>query len=145
VEDKGMRVQRLWWSGLVAAVLGGLVGVTVAGAAGEQFLPILSMREGAVRSTGIPLADGHIAYVTMLNARDGGINGVPLVWEFCETVFDVDRSVECYEHLKAKGPTGAATFQPQGTPVIYAMLERATRDKIPLVSMGFGRTDTPDG
>ena len=140
-----MRVQRPWWIGLVAAVLLGLMGVTLAGAAGEQFLPILSMREGAVKSTGIPLADGHIAYLTMLNARDGGINGVPLVWEFCETVFDVDRSVECYEHLKAKGPTGAAAFQPQGTPVIYAMLEQATRDKIPLLSMGFGRTDTSDG
>ncbi len=99
-----MYLQRPWWSGLVAAVPGRLVGVRLVGAAGEQFIPILSMREGAVRSAGSPLADGYIAYVTLLNARDGGINGVPLVWEFCETVFDVDRSVECYERLKGKGP-----------------------------------------
>ena len=32
-----MHLQRPWWSGLVAAVLGGLVGVTLAGAAGEEF------------------------------------------------------------------------------------------------------------
>jgi branched-chain amino acid transport system substrate-binding protein len=41
----------------------------------------------------IPRVDGFIAYVTLLNARDGGINGVKLVWEECETVFDVDRTV----------------------------------------------------
>ena len=32
-----------------------------------------------------------------------------------------------------------------GTHVIYAMIERATHDRIPLISMGFGRTDTSDG
>ena len=46
-----MRVQRQGWSGLVAAVLGVLMGVTVA-AAGEPFLPMLGAREGALRATG---------------------------------------------------------------------------------------------
>ena len=110
-----MRWQHQWWSGLVAAVLGGLVGVTVVAAAGAQFLPVLSTREGAQRFVGIPLANGYIDYLTLLNERDGGINGVHLVWEDCETVYDVDRSVECYERLKAKGPTGAAVFHPPGT------------------------------
>jgi len=77
-----MRVQHQWGSVLVAAVLGGLVGVTAAvAAAGAQFLPVLVTREGAQRSLQIPRADGYIAYLTLLNARDGGINGVPLVWE----------------------------------------------------------------
>src|SRR5262245_2168644 len=67
VEEKGMRVQRLWWRGLVAAVLGGLLGVTVAGAAGEQFLPLLSIREGAARFVGLQQANGIIDYVTLLN------------------------------------------------------------------------------
>src|SRR2546430_11568790 len=108
-----MPLQRQWWSVLVAAVLGGLVGATVV-AAGEQFLPILTAREGVLKSLGIPFADGYIAYLTLLNERDGGINGVKLVWEECEGVYDVDRSVECYERLKGKGPTGAAVFQPLG-------------------------------
>ena len=93
--------------GLVAAVLGGLVGVTGV-AAGEQFLPVLSAREGAMKTFGIPQSDGIIAYLTLLNARDGGINGVKLVWEECEMVWDVDHGIECYERLKTKGPTGAA-------------------------------------
>ena len=44
-----MRLKQPWWSVLVAAVLMGLVGVTAV-AAGELFLPILGVREGAVRS-----------------------------------------------------------------------------------------------
>ena len=139
-----MRLKHQWWSMLVAAVLGGLVGVT-AGAAGEQFLPVLSIREGAQRFMGSPLADGHIAYLTLLNERDGGINGVKLVWEECETVYDVARGVECYERLKAQGPTGAAAVHPTGTPLTYALIERATQDRIPLLTVGYGRTDTSDG
>jgi branched-chain amino acid transport system substrate-binding protein len=140
-----MRVQHQWCQVLVAAVLGGLVSVTLAGAAGEQFLPVLSAREGAQKTLQIPLADGYIAYLTLLNTRDGGINGVPLVWEECETVFDVTRGVECYERLKAKGPTGAAAFQMFSTPITYALTERATHDQLPLLTVGLGRSDAADG
>jgi branched-chain amino acid transport system substrate-binding protein len=139
-----MRWQQQWCGMLVAAVLSGLVSVTVVAAA-EQFIPVLAMREGAMRFVGIPQADGFIAYLTLLNERDGGINGVKLIWEECETVYDVERGVECYEHLKAKGPTGAAVVVPTGTPLVYALLERATHDKIPLLTPGFGRADTSDG
>ena len=140
-----MRLKHQWWSGLVAAVLGGLVGVTAVAAAGEQFLPVLSMREGGQRSIVIPRADGLIAYLTLLNERDGGINGVTLVWEECETVYDVPRGVECYERLKGKGPTGAAVFPLFSTPLTYALTERATQDQIPLLTVGVGRADAADG
>ena len=83
-------------------------------------------------------ADGFIDYLTLLNERDGGINGVHLVWEDCETVFDVDRSVECYERLKAKGPTGAAVFNPPGTHIVYALTERATHDRSPCSQWALG-------
>ena len=139
-----MRVQHLWWSGLVAAMLGGLVGATAA-AAGAQFLPLLGAREGALRSQQIPAVDGIIAYLTLLNERDGGINGVPLVWEECETVFDVPRGIECYERLKGKGPTEAAAFILFATPLAYALTARATQDQIPLLTAGTGRTDASDG
>jgi len=139
-----MYLLRLWWRGLVAAVLGGLVGVTAV-AADAQFLPVLSMREGALKGLRIPFADGYIAYLTLLDERYGGINGVPVVWEECETVYDVDRSLGCYERLYTKGPTGAAVFHPMGTHIIYALTERATHDQIPLLTVGYGRTDASDG
>ena len=138
--------QQPWWSVLVAAVLGGLVSVTAVAAAGTQFLPVLSRREGVNRSTGIPLTDGYIAYLTLLNERDGGINGVPLGWEECETVFpDIDRGVECYERLKTQGVTGAAAFHPLSTPLTYALTERVAHDQIPLITVGIGRADASDG
>src|SRR5215510_9467663 len=103
-----MRWQHQWWSGLVAAMVGGLVGVTAVAAAGAQFLPVLSIREGVLRFHEIPHANGFIDYLTLLNERDGVINGVPLVWEECSFVPLSTRGIECYERLKAKGSTGAA-------------------------------------
>jgi branched-chain amino acid transport system substrate-binding protein len=140
-----MRLKHQWWNVLMAAVLGGLVGVTTVAAAGAQFLPVLGGREGALRSVYIPVTNGYIDYVTLLNARDGGINGVTLVWEECETVYDVDRGVECYERLKTKGSTGAAAFHAVGTPLAYALTERARHDQIPLLTVGIGRADAADG
>jgi branched-chain amino acid transport system substrate-binding protein len=139
-----MRLTYPWWS-VLAAVLGGLVGVTAVAAAGVQFLPILSTREGATRFVQIPVANGHIDYLTLLNERDGGIHGVPLVWEECETVADVDRGVACYERLKAKGPTGAAAFQLANTALVTALIARATHDQIPLLPSAGGRGDAADG
>jgi branched-chain amino acid transport system substrate-binding protein len=140
-----MRLQQPWWSGLVAVVLSGLVGVTVVAAADAQFLPVLSYREGAARFVGSPMADGYIAYLTLLNERDGGIHGVKLAWEECETVYDVPRGMECYERLKSQGPTGAAAVHPLSTPLTSALLERATHDKIPLLTVGGGRSDAAEG
>jgi hypothetical protein len=51
-----MRLKRLWWSGRVASMLGGLVSVRVAAAAPKQFLPILGVREGGQRFVHIPHA-----------------------------------------------------------------------------------------
>jgi branched-chain amino acid transport system substrate-binding protein len=139
-----MRLKHPWWSGLVAAVLVGLVGVTAV-VAGEQFIPVLGVREGAARSTVIPITNGFIDYLTLLNERDGGINGVTLVWEECETVLDADRAVECYERLKTKGSTGAAVFPLSNVTLVNALMERATHDQIPLLAVGVGRADASEG
>jgi branched-chain amino acid transport system substrate-binding protein len=122
-----------------------LVGVTAVAVAGEQFLPVLGVREGAQRAQFIQQANGYIDYLTLLNARDGGINGVPLVWEECETVADTPRTIECYERLKTKGSTGAAAFHAPTTPLSYALTERAAHDQLPLITMGYGRAAASDG
>jgi branched-chain amino acid transport system substrate-binding protein len=140
-----MRLQQPWWRVFLAAVFAGLAGMTAVAAADEQFLPVLGIREGGQRFIFGPRVDGYIAYLTLLNERDGGINGVKLVWEECETVYDVPRGVECYERLKGKGPTGAAAFITTGTPLTYALTERATHDQIPLLTVGGGRVDAADG
>jgi branched-chain amino acid transport system substrate-binding protein len=129
----------------MAVVLLGLMSMTAMAVGGTQFLPILSVREGALRSVLSPIANGIIDYVTLLNERDGGIHGVPVVWEECETVYDVPRGVACYERLKGQGPTGAAAFPMANAPLVSALAERATSDRIPLLSLGGARGDAAAG
>ena len=111
----------------------------------EQFIPRLVYRTGPYAPNGIPFADGYADYLDMVNARDGGINGVKLTYEECETGYDNSKGVECYERLKGKGPTGASLVDPLSTGITYALIERATADKIPVVSMGYGRADASYG
>ncbi len=111
----------------------------------EQYVPLLVYRTGAYAPNGIPLANGQADYFNMLNARDGGVGGVRLVVEECDTAYNNDKGVECYERLKDRGPTGATAFSPFSTGITYALIERATADEIPLFTMGYGRTDASDG
>jgi len=128
-----------------AALAAGLAVVTTAQAQNEQFIPGLVYRTGAYAPNGVPFADGAADYIAMLNARDGGINGVKLAFEECETGYATDRGVECYERLKGKGPTGASYFSPLSTGITFALTEKAPGDKIPLLTMGYGRADSRDG
>jgi branched-chain amino acid transport system substrate-binding protein len=111
----------------------------------EQFIPVLSFRTGPYGGTGAPWANGVIDYYNMINARDGGINGVKIFFEECETGFATDKGVECYERLKGKGPTGAALINPISTGITYALTEKADADKIPIITMGYGRADSVNG
>ena len=134
--------------GVVAAAATSLgIGLWADGALAqnEQFIPRLVYRTGPYAPNGIPFADGYADYLDMMNARDGGINGVKLTYEECETGYDNSKGVECYERLKGKGPTGAALVDPLSTGITYALIERATADKIPVVSMGYGRADASYG
>jgi len=128
-----------------AAVLAGMTLATTAQAQNEQFIPGLVYRTGAYAPNGVPFADGVADYINMINARDGGINGVKITFEECETGYATDRGVECYERLKGKGPTGASYFSPLSTGITFALTEKAPGDKIPLLTMGYGRADSRDG
>jgi branched-chain amino acid transport system substrate-binding protein len=138
----GIRKAALVGAALVSA---GIIAATTAEAQNEQFIPGLVYRTGAYAPNGIPFADGAADYISMLNARDGGINGVKLLFEECETGYATDRGVECYERLKGKGPTGAAYFSPLSTGITFALTEKAPGDKVPLITMGYGRADSRDG
>jgi branched-chain amino acid transport system substrate-binding protein len=110
----------------------------------EQFVPMLSYRVGPFAASGSGIFGGYIDYLNLLNLRDGGINGVKLAWEECETEYNNARGVECYERLKKKG-TGASLVMPLSTGITYSLIEKATADKIPVISIGYGRTDATDG
>ncbi len=127
---------------VVAAGVSSALAPSVASAqAKEQFFPVLVYRTGAYAPNGIPFANGYVDYLKLVNAR-GGINGVKLSFEECETGYATDRGVECYERLKGKGAT---LFQPLSTGITFALTEKAPGDKIPLVTAGYGRSESQDG
>ncbi len=109
----------------------------------EQFFPALVFRTGAYAPNGVPFANGYVDYFKLVNAR-GGMNGVKLIWEECETGYATDRGVECYERLKGKHG-GATVFQPLSTGITFALTEKAPGDKIPLITAGYGRSESTDG
>ena len=130
---------------VLAAAAGALAIASPAAAQNEQFLPSLVYRTGPYAPNGIPFANGVIDYWNMINERDGGINGVKLVPEECETGYATDKGVECYERLKGKGPTGAGYFSPLSTGITFALTEKVPGDKIPLLTMGYGGSESRNG
>ena len=109
----------------------------------EQFFPVLTYRTGAYAPNGTPMANGYVDYFKLINAQ-GGINGVKIVYEECETAYDTARGIECYERLKGRHG-GATVFQPQSTGLTFALTDKAPLDKIPLITTGYGRSDSQDG
>jgi branched-chain amino acid transport system substrate-binding protein len=109
------------------------------------FIPSLAYRTGPYAPSGIPWANGFADYFTLINERDGGINGVKIVWEECETQYKADLGVECYEKLKKKGPTGAVVVNPWSTGITYQLIPKASVDKVVIHSMGYGMTAAADG
>ena len=108
----------------------------------DLVFPSLSYRTGPYAAGGIPFADGYADYFTMLNERDGGIGGVPARILECETGYNTEKGVECYESTKGEG---ALVYQPLSTGITYQLIPKATADNIPIHSMGYGRTSAKNG
>ena len=125
-----------------AAALATLFSVPAVQAA-DQFVPLLVYRTGQFAPLGIPWADGKQDYLKLVNAK-GGVNGVKIAFEECETAYDTAKGVECYERLKNKG-TGASGFDTQSTGITFATSDKAPADKVPLVTMGYGLSQSADG
>ncbi len=127
---------------LIAALGLALAGTALAA---EQFIPVPSYRVGPYASGGTKYYGGMIDYLYYVNLKEGGVGGVKLAYEECETEYKNDRGVECYERLKKKGESGASAFNFMSTGITYATMDRADKDKIPLMTIGFGRADAKDG
>ncbi|MEJ8846880.1 ABC transporter substrate-binding protein [Variovorax rhizosphaerae] len=130
---------------LAAAGLSMVTASTLAQAqAAEQFIPLLVYRTGQFAPLGIPWADGKQDYLKLINARDGGVNGVKLAYEECETAYDAAKGVECYERLKGKG-SGASGFDTQSTGITFAVTDKAFVDKVSVETAGYGLSQSVDG
>ncbi len=123
-------------AGAVTGAVMATAALTTAAVAEESlYLPSLSYRTGPFAGGGVPIANGYADYLTMLNERDGGIGGVPIVTEECETAYNAQKGVECYEATKGKG---ALVYNPYSTGITLQLIPKAPVDKIPVLSMGYG-------
>lgn len=101
----------------------------------ELYVPLLTYRTGPFAGSGIPIADGMSDYLEMLNERDGGIGGVKIAIEECETSYNTQKGVECYEATKGKG---ALVYNPYSTGITLQLIPKAAVDGIPVLSMAYG-------
>ena len=110
----------------------------------EQYFPLQSYRVGPYAAGGTGFFGGFIDYMNLIDLRDGGVNGVKLTWSECETQYIVEKGVECYERMKNHVPAPSA-WNPLSVGIAYAMIPDVTADKVPLITIDHGRTDSTDG
>ena len=124
-------------SALISTALGGQA------VAQEQITVVHNTyRTGPFAGSGIPIGDGVRDYIGMINTRDGGVNGVKIVFEECETAYDTKKSIECYEQARAKG---SVVYLPWSTGATLAAIPRAHIDKMPVLSMAYGLSASANG
>lgn len=137
-----MRMRHLILGLATAATLGAPAFPVAAQAQEGIYIPLLTYRTGPFGGSGTPVANGMSDYFKMLNERDGGIGGVKIVVEECETGYDTKKGVECYEQTKGKNPV---IMNPWSTGITLQLIPRAAVDKIPILAMGYGLSAAANG
>lgn len=127
---------------LALAAATSFVAPAIAQAQESIFVPLFTYRTGPFAGSGIPIANGMRDYLTMLNERDGGIGGVKLALEECETGYNTTKGLECYEAVKPKKPV---VVNPWSTGITLPLIPKAAVDKIPVLSMAYGLSASARG
>ncbi|PYE31107.1 amino acid/amide ABC transporter substrate-binding protein (HAAT family) [Rhizobium sp. PP-F2F-G38] len=114
-------------------------------ATGQQLFPLFSYRTGPYAPSGIPQWAGYRDYFNYINEK-GGVNGVKIFVQECETAYTLERAFECYERYK-NGYAGApvAVLFTTSSGFDAAISDKARLDKLPIISVAGGRGDAVDG
>ena len=131
------------WGSMLFVLAAGLLGAFPAASAEDAlYVPLFSYRTGPFAASGIPFVNGIRDYLTMLNVRDGGIGGVKLTIDECETGYDTKKGIECYEAVKSRNPV---VITPLSTGIGLAVMARLAVDKVPMLTMAYGPTASAMG
>ena len=126
----------------LALVTAAPAAITAAQAENGIYIPLMSYRTGPYSGAGAAIFNGMSDYLNMLNARDGGVGGAPLIVEECETGYDTKKGVECYDATKGKNPVVST---PYSTGITLQLIPKAAVDKIPVLSMAYGLSASAAG
>ena len=120
-------LKKLTMGAAAIAMAGTMVMETKAQAEDTLYIPLTTYRTGPFAANGTANANGIADYFEMLNQRDGGIGGAKLIVEECETGYNAQKGVECYEATKGKG---ALVYNPNSTGITLQLIAKAPVDKI---------------
>jgi branched-chain amino acid transport system substrate-binding protein len=136
-------IQKLYFA--TALALGLILGLPQHALSAEtQYFPIPSSRIGPFSAMGTGYYGAQIDYMNYINMT-GGVNGVMLTWQECETEYNAVKTVECYQRLTTKDGQKMVVFDTLGTPGAYAVINRMATDNVVLAQYGYGRSDAADG
>ena len=133
-------MRKRWVAAAGVAASLGLSGAALAQGK-EVVVGLMCDRTGATQTVGIYLCPGFHDYMALTNSR-GGVEGHQLRIVEVDTEYKVPQGVEAYERMKKEGAPVMALY---GTPIVQAVTQRATEDKIPGTSPGFGSAAAADG
>ena len=125
-----------------AVALGTLISTVSMSFAEELLVPHLTYRVGPFAANGTMGANAITDYFTMLNERDGGIDGLKVNPEECETGYNAQKGVECYESYRGKNPL---MHIPNSTGITLQLLQKAPEDEVPIFTMGYGLSAAAKG
>ena len=125
-----------------AVALGTLFSTVSMSFAEELLVPHLTYRVGPFAANGTMGANAITDYFTMLNERDGGIGGLKVNPEECETGYNAQKGVECYESYRGKNPL---MHIPNSTGITLQLLQKAPEDEVPIFTMGYGLSAAAKG
>ena len=125
-----------------AVAIGTLISTVSMSFAEELLVPHLTYRVGPFAANGTMGANAITDYFTMLNERDGGIGGLKVNPEECETGYNAQKGVECYESYRGKNPL---MHIPNSTGITLQLLQKAPEDEVPIFTMGYGLSAAAKG
>ena len=97
-------------------------------------------RLGPTQTIGVKYCVGFHDYMDLINSR-GGIEGHKIEHNEIEHGYAVPKAVEGYNKFKSEGYLAVVSY---GTPITDALKTFANRDKISLLTPGFGISDVED-
>jgi len=86
---------------MMTAFISGMILPQSAYSGETQYFPIASSRVGPYSAMGTGYYGAQIDYMNYVNMT-GGVNGVMLTWQECETEYNAVKTVECYQDFLKK-------------------------------------------
>lgn len=134
-----MQKLSLFVAGLVAML------VSATPVIADYYVPMPVYRIGPYAAGGTGYFGGIIDYYRLLNEKEGGIGGVKVVWDECETEYNRTKGIECYHRQKKSELGEALYFDPLSVGISSSLIEQGRKDKLSIISVNHGRTETERG